>query len=48
MNDTFSAQPDDAQPMSLRDRKKRLAQATIEQALLDVMTQEISLSADEK
>jgi hypothetical protein len=34
MNDTKSAQHDDSQPMSLRERKKRLAQATIEEAAL--------------
>src|SRR5438552_7222794 len=34
MNDTLSAQNDEVQPVSLRERKKRLAQATIEEAAL--------------
>jgi AcrR family transcriptional regulator len=39
MDDMFSAQSD-AQPMSLRDRKKRLAQATIEEAALRLFQQQ--------
>ena len=39
MNDTRSSQSDDSQPMSLRERKKRLAQATIEEAALRLFQQ---------
>src|SRR5579859_6985291 len=39
MNDTLSSQHDDLQPMSLRERKKRLAQATIEEAALKLFQQ---------
>jgi AcrR family transcriptional regulator len=39
MNDTLSSQHDDLQPMSLRERKKRLAQATIEEAALRLFQQ---------
>ncbi len=34
MNDAIYAQSDESQPLSLRERKKRLAQATIEEAAL--------------
>jgi hypothetical protein len=34
LNDTPSSQNDEVQPMSLRERKKRLAQATVEEAIL--------------
>ena len=40
MNDTKSSQDDDSQPMSLRARKKRLAQATIEEAALRLFQQQ--------
>src|SRR5438874_11699101 len=40
LSDTFSAQPDDSQPMSLRERKKRLVQATIEEAALRLFQQQ--------
>ncbi len=40
MNDTLSSQDDDSQPMSLRERKKRLAQATIEEAALRLFQQQ--------
>src|SRR6266581_1959769 len=40
LSDTFSAQPDDSQPMSLRERKKRLVQATIEDAALRLFQQQ--------
>jgi AcrR family transcriptional regulator len=39
VNDTFSAQSDELQPVSLRERKKRLAQATIEEAALRLFQQ---------
>jgi AcrR family transcriptional regulator len=39
MNDTLSSQHDDLQPMSLRERKKRLAQVTIEEAALRLFQQ---------
>jgi AcrR family transcriptional regulator len=39
LSDTFSAQSDDSQPVSLRERKKRLAQATIEEAALRLFQQ---------
>ena len=34
MNDTKSVRHDDSLPMRLRERKKRLAQVTIEEAVL--------------
>src|SRR5947199_2321801 len=40
LNDIISGQPDAAQPMSLRERKKRLAQATIEEAALRLFQQQ--------
>ncbi len=40
MKDMFFDQFDDAQPMSLRDRKKRLAQVTIEEAALRLFQQQ--------
>ncbi len=40
MNDTLSSQYDEAQPMSLRERKKRLAQATIEETALRLFQQQ--------
>ena len=40
MNDTISSQYDESQPMSLRERKKRLAQATIEEAALRLFQQQ--------
>ncbi len=40
LNDTISSQYDEAQPMSLRERKKRLAQATIEEAALRLFQQQ--------
>src|SRR5438270_10856854 len=40
MNDTFSSQHGDLQPLSLRERKKRLAQATIEEAALRLFQQQ--------
>ena len=40
MNDTLSSQHDDSQPMSLRERKKRLAQATIEETALRLFQQQ--------
>jgi AcrR family transcriptional regulator len=39
LSDTFSSQYDEAQPVSLRERKKRLAQATIEEAALRLFQQ---------
>src|SRR5947209_5117646 len=39
MSDTLSSQHDDLQPMSLRERKKRLAQATIEETALRLFQQ---------
>ena len=39
LNDTISSQYDEAQPMSLRERKKRLAQATIEETALRLFQQ---------
>src|SRR2546421_2588827 len=39
MNDTLSAQNDEVQPVSLRERKKRLAQTTIEEAALRLFQQ---------
>jgi AcrR family transcriptional regulator len=39
LNDTRSTQHGDLQPMSLRERKKRLAQATIEEAALRLFQQ---------
>ena len=39
MNDTISSQYDESQPMSLRERKKRLAQATIEETALRLFQQ---------
>ncbi len=39
MNDKISSRYDEAQPMSLRERKKRLAQATIEEAALQLFRQ---------
>ena len=39
MHDTASPPHDEAQPMSLRERKKRLAQATIEEAALRLFQQ---------
>jgi AcrR family transcriptional regulator len=39
MNDDLSVQSGDSQPMSLRDRKKRLAQATIEETALRLFQQ---------
>src|SRR5438876_3525610 len=39
LSDTFSTQSDDPQPVSLRERKKRLAQATIEEAALRLFQQ---------
>ncbi len=39
VNDTFSTQSDGSQPVSLRERKKRLAQATIEEAALRLFQQ---------
>ena len=40
MNGTLSSQHDDSQPMSLRERKKRLAQATIEETALRLFQQQ--------
>jgi len=40
LNDTLSSQYDEAQPMSLRERKKRLAQATIEETALRLFQQQ--------
>jgi AcrR family transcriptional regulator len=40
MNDTRSAQDDDLQPMSLRERKKWLAQTTIEEGALRLFQQQ--------
>jgi AcrR family transcriptional regulator len=40
LNDTLSSQSDEAQPMGLRERKKRLAQATIEEAALRLFQQQ--------
>ena len=40
MNDTLSSQYDEAQPVSLRERKKRLAQATIEETALRLFQQQ--------
>ena len=39
MNDTLSSQYDDSQPMSLRERKKRLTQTTIEETALRLFQQ---------
>jgi AcrR family transcriptional regulator len=39
LNDTFFAQSDASQPLSLRERKKRLAQATIEETALHLFQQ---------
>ena len=39
MNDINSSQSDEAQPVSLRERKKRLAQTTIEEAALRLFQQ---------
>src|SRR5947209_16781505 len=39
MNDTLSSQYDGSQQMSLRERKKRLAQTTIEEAALRLFQQ---------
>ena len=44
MNDTISSQYDESQPMSLRERKKRLAQATIEETALRLFQQQGSAS----
>jgi AcrR family transcriptional regulator len=40
LNDTASSQSDESQPMSLRERKKRLAQATIEETALRLFQQQ--------
>jgi AcrR family transcriptional regulator len=40
LNDTQSSQYDEAQPMSLRERKKRLTQATIEETALRLFQQQ--------
>ena len=40
LKDTQSSQSDDSQPMSLRERKKRLAQATIEETALRLFQQQ--------
>jgi len=40
LNDTLSSQYDEAQPMSLRERKKRLAQTTIEETALRLFQQQ--------
>ncbi len=40
LNDTLSAQSDESQQVSLRERKKRLAQATIEEAALRLFQQQ--------
>ncbi len=40
MNDTRSSQDDEKQPMSLRERKKRLAQDTIEETALRLFQQQ--------
>ena len=40
MNDKVSLPHDEAQPMSLRERKKRLAQATIEETALRLFQQQ--------
>ena len=40
MNDTISSQYDESQSMSLRERKKRLAQATIEETALRLFQQQ--------
>jgi AcrR family transcriptional regulator len=40
LNDTISAQHNESQPMSLRERKKRLAQATIEETALRLFQQQ--------
>jgi AcrR family transcriptional regulator len=40
LNDTLFSQYDDSQPMSLRERKKRLAQATIEEVALRLFQQQ--------
>src|SRR5436309_14222239 len=39
MNDMVSSPHDESQPLSLRERKKRLAQATIEEAALRLFQQ---------
>jgi hypothetical protein len=43
MNDTRSAQHDDSQPLRSRTRKKRLAQATIEETALGALRRTIEL-----
>jgi len=40
LNDIISSQSDETQPMSLRERKKRLAQATIEETALRLFQQQ--------
>src|SRR5258708_40345640 len=40
LNDTYSSQHDNSQPMSLRERKKRLAQVTIEETALRLFQQQ--------
>src|ERR1700682_3297200 len=40
LNDAHSSQYDEAQPMSLRERKKRLAKATIEETALRLFQQQ--------
>ena len=40
LQDKFATQSDDSQPLSLRERKKRLAQATIEEAALRLFQQQ--------
>ena len=39
LHDKFATQSDDSQPLSLRERKKRLAQTTIEEAALRLFQQ---------
>src|ERR1041385_1475582 len=39
MNDTISSQHKEAQPLSLRERKKRLVQSTIEETALQLFQQ---------
>ena len=39
LQDKFATQSDDSQPLSLRERKKRLAQTTIEEAALRLFQQ---------
>jgi hypothetical protein len=43
MNDMTFSPHDDSQPMSLRERKKRLAQATIEETALGALRRTIEL-----